>query len=279
MRHVDYVLVPVCVVVAAGLATLALVGDSMTFDESVHLTAGMSHLRDGDFRLLPETPPLAQMWAVVPLLLMDFTWPSPDGPEWRQGDAWTLQRVWLSQLNDGEHLLKPARGMMVLLLVATCLVVFFTARQLFGPSAGRLALILAALSPTLLAHGHLVTIDLPATLCFLLVAPRAGGDRGPRGPVPGEVLVAARDSRFDRHGHVRCWPRGTPALAAQRDHRWRHGARPVGDVGRNLDLLRLAFQPFCGIRRGRATHADSGANRRATSTSHARGLAVPPRAP
>jgi hypothetical protein len=169
MRHVDYVLVPACLIVAAGLAILALVGDSMTFDESVHLTAGMSHLRDGDFRLLPETPPLAQVWAVAPLWLTEFTWPSEDAPGWQQGNTWRLQRIWLAQLNDGERLLAPARGMMIVLLLATCLTIFFTARQLFGPSGGRLALILATLSPTLLAHGHLVTIDLPAALCFLLV--------------------------------------------------------------------------------------------------------------
>jgi 4-amino-4-deoxy-L-arabinose transferase-like glycosyltransferase len=165
----DYVLVPACLIVAAVLATLALVGDSMTFDEAAHLTAGMSHLRDGEFRFLPETPPLAQIWAAWPLLLMDFAWPSPDAPGWRQGDTWTLQRVWLSQLNDGERLLAPARGMMIVLLVATCLATFFVARRLFGPAAGRLALMLAVFSPTLLAHGHLVTMDVPAALCFLLV--------------------------------------------------------------------------------------------------------------
>jgi hypothetical protein len=164
----DYVFVPACLIVAATLATVALFGDSMTFDEAAHLTAGMSHLKGGDFRLLPETPPLAQMWAAWPLLLMSPVWLPADAPGWRQGDTWLLQRIWLFRLNDGERLLSAARGMVVVLLLATCLCVFVVARRLFGRAAGRLALILATLCPTLLAHGHLVTMDIPATLCFLL---------------------------------------------------------------------------------------------------------------
>jgi 4-amino-4-deoxy-L-arabinose transferase-like glycosyltransferase len=167
-RRVDCIFVPACLLVAAGLATAALVSDSMTFDEAAHFTAGMSHLRDGDFRLLPETPPLVQMWAALPVLLMDFNWVKPDAPGWREGDAWSVQRVWLSQLNDGERLLAVARVPIIALLVAACLAIFFAARRLFGPAAGRLALILAALCPTLLAHGHLVTMDVPAALGFLL---------------------------------------------------------------------------------------------------------------
>jgi hypothetical protein len=166
--RVDYLFVPACLVVAAALATIALFGDSMTFDEAAHLTAGMSHWKGGDFRLLPETPPLAQMWAAAPLLMMNSVWLPPDAPGWLQGDTWMLQRIWLFRLNDGERLLAVARGTIVVLLVVTCLCVFLIAKRLFGPAAGRLALILAALSPTLLAHGHLVTMDIPATLCFLL---------------------------------------------------------------------------------------------------------------
>lgn len=166
--RVDCVFVPACLIVAAALATVALFGDSMTFDEAAHLTAGMSHLKGGDFRLLPETPPLAQMCAAGPLLLMRSVWLPADAPGWRQGDTWMLQRIWLFRLNDGERLLAVARRMIVVLLVVTCLCVFIVAKRLFGRAAGRLALIMATLSPTLLAHGHLVTMDIPATLCFLL---------------------------------------------------------------------------------------------------------------
>lgn len=150
----------------AFLAINSLVGDSITFDETAHLTAGMSYLMTGDFRLAPETPPLAQMWAACPLLLLDARWCSPHTPGWREGDVWRVGRIWLFDLTDGERLLLPARCMMVLLLVATCLSTYALARTLFGHRAAILALTLAALSPTYLAHGRLVTADMPATLCM-----------------------------------------------------------------------------------------------------------------
>jgi hypothetical protein len=58
--------------------------------------------------------------------------------------------------------------MMVVLLLATCLTTYALARRLFGPPAGLLALTLAALSPSMLAHGRLVTTDIPITLCMAL---------------------------------------------------------------------------------------------------------------
>src|SRR6185436_17737585 len=41
---------------------------SITNDEVVHIPAGYRYLTNGDFRSNPEHPPLAKMWAAVPLL-------------------------------------------------------------------------------------------------------------------------------------------------------------------------------------------------------------------
>jgi len=163
------VAVVLLIVTACVLAVTSLVGDSLTFDELNHLTAGMSYLKTGDFRLAPETPPLAQVWAALPLLLMEHDWPPPQTPGWREGAIWMMGRAWLFDLNDGEHLLTVARCMIVVLLAAVCLCTYAIGRMLFGPLAGLLALTLAALSPTYLAHGRLVTTDMPVTLAFLAV--------------------------------------------------------------------------------------------------------------
>lgn len=154
--------------VAAVLAITSLLGDSITWDETPHLTSGYCCLKTGDFRLEPEHPPLAKMWTALPLLWMDNRWPSPRTPGWREGDAWSIGRAWLFELNDGERLIVASRCMMVVLLLATCLSVYATARRLFGAGAGLLALALSAFSPTLLAHGRLATLDLPAALAALL---------------------------------------------------------------------------------------------------------------
>jgi len=154
--------------VSALLAVSSLVGDSLTFDETIHLTAGISYLETGDYRLSPETPPLAQAFAALPLLLLDQEPPGPASPGWRSSDIWRVGRHWLYDLNDGEHLLMVARLMMVLLLLATSLSTYFLARAIFGPRAALLALLLATLSPTYLAHGRLVTTDMSATLVAIL---------------------------------------------------------------------------------------------------------------
>ena len=154
--------------VSAGLAVTSLLGDSLTFDEINHLTAGVSYLETGDFRLGPGTPPLARMWPALPLLFVDHVWPDEQTEGWNTSDIWKVGHVWFYQMNDGERLLSLARLTSVVLLLATCLCVYATARVLFGAAAGLLALLPAVLSPTMLAHGRLVTTDMAATLCFLL---------------------------------------------------------------------------------------------------------------
>jgi hypothetical protein len=160
--------VPFLLAVSAALAVTSLLGDSFTFDETGHLTAGFSHVYLGDFRLQPEHPPLAKLLAALPLLSMDHNWAPPDAEDWRESATWQIARTWLFERADGERLLIPARCVMVALLLVTNLLVYLTAWRLFGRNAGLLALMLAALSPTLLAHGRLVTTDLPAALAVTL---------------------------------------------------------------------------------------------------------------
>src|SRR5688572_15598948 len=62
-------------VIAALLAVSSAVQDSQTHDEAVHLSAGYSYWKTGDFRLSPEHPPLSKLLVAFPLLLLnpDFT--------------------------------------------------------------------------------------------------------------------------------------------------------------------------------------------------------------
>jgi len=159
-------IVLVCLATAAVLAINSLFGDSITFDETSKLTAGMSYLKTGDFRLGHDHPPLGKMWAACPLLLMKQRWPSAETLGWRLGSVWHVGRAWLFELNDGERLLTVARCAIVVLFLGTCLCVYAMARSLFGALAGLLALVLAVLSPTFLAHGRLVTTDMPVTFCM-----------------------------------------------------------------------------------------------------------------
>lgn len=167
-RHA--LLVPLLLAVGAALAVTSLLGDSLTFDELNHLTAGVSYLETGDFRLDPATPPLGQMWQALPLLAIKHDWPGAESPHWVASRRYFLGRQWLFQNNNSqaETLHNAARIMTVLLYLGTCLTVYALGRSMFGRAAGLLALTLAVFSPTLLAHGRLVTADLPVTFATAL---------------------------------------------------------------------------------------------------------------
>jgi 4-amino-4-deoxy-L-arabinose transferase-like glycosyltransferase len=167
-RRVHLIAIPSLLATCAILAVSSLVGDSVTFDETSHLTAGLSYLKHHDYRFAPDHPPLAKLWCAWPLLLVDHNWPGPEAPGWVGGLMYVFGREWLFRLNDGDRLVLIARCMMVILLLATCLSVYGLARAMCGPAAALVALVLATFSPTLLAHGRLVTTDLPLALCAVL---------------------------------------------------------------------------------------------------------------
>ncbi|MEW6249729.1 MAG: phospholipid carrier-dependent glycosyltransferase [Planctomycetota bacterium] len=152
--------------VNAVLAFSSLATDSITFDETSHLTVGMSYWKTGDYRYTADHPPFGKLWATLPLRFVDHNWPGPGHGDWITPDSFKLGREWLFVLNkeEGHGLLVLARAMVVMLLLGTCLATYALARRAWGPRAGLLALTLAALSPTLLAHGRLVTTDMPIAL-------------------------------------------------------------------------------------------------------------------
>jgi len=150
------------------LALASLLGDSATYDETSHLTAGFSYLVTGDFRLAPDHPPLPKLWAAWPLVLLRANWVPADDPGWQKADVFLTGRRFLFELNDGPRMITIARRMMLGVLVGLWVAVYGAGRQLFGQDAGLLSLALAVLSPTLLAHGRLVTTDTSIALCILL---------------------------------------------------------------------------------------------------------------
>ena len=180
--------VPLLVATAAVLALVAALGDSATIDEPGNIAAGLAAWHVGDFRLAPDHPPLARLLTSLPVFLLPHRWPGTDAPGWSDGNWFQFSRALFAQ-NDPQRLLVPARAMMVLLLVATCLAVWKITRVLFGATAAGLALALAAFDPGLLAHGHYVTTDLPMTLAALLVLGTCA--RLLRAVTPGRVAAAA----------------------------------------------------------------------------------------
>ena len=136
--------------------------DGITDDEPTYIGAGYRHLH-GDFSINPEQPPLAKLLVAAPLLTLDLTVP-PHRPTDDQ-DGWAYRFV--HESNREAPIVGRARLPVVLLTWLLGLLVWWWARQVAGRDAGVLALGLLTFHPSLLAHGHLATTDMPGTAGML----------------------------------------------------------------------------------------------------------------
>ena len=151
----------------AALAIVSERGKSAVFDEIIHLPPGYAALRLGDHRMNPLHPPLARIIAAAPLLFMDVH-VDPNDLAWRTARPWEWGKRFLYRWNDGDRLLFWGRLPVVFLAMVLAVAVFAWARHLWGDAAGYLALLLCVLSPDVLAHGRIVTNDLPVVLFVFL---------------------------------------------------------------------------------------------------------------
>ena len=140
---------------------------SITFDELGHLTGGFSAWATGDYRLFPQNGQLPQRWAALPLVALDYRFPSVQQSAWQASNLETIGGQFLYGVgNDHVAMLWSARVVMIplgMLLGALC---FAWARRLFGVAGGMLTLVVFVSSPSMLAHGPLATSDLTAALLF-----------------------------------------------------------------------------------------------------------------
>src|SRR5262245_23238567 len=113
-----------------------------------------------------EHPTLAKLIAAFPLL---FIHPKFDttNDDWKMGAEFRFGFNFLYQ-NDADRVLFWSRVPMVGLAAVGLLVTFLWARDLFGMAAGLFAAGLYAFCPNLLAHGMLVTTDVPLAVFTIL---------------------------------------------------------------------------------------------------------------
>lgn len=144
---------------------------SPTFDETVHLFAGYSYLRWGDFRTNPEHPPLAKILAALPLLAFDINDPRPASSQWnlisKEKDyAIANQMVFFE--NDAETLFFYAKLPMIALGILLGVFVYAWAEHLYGAKAAVAALFIYGLDPNILAHSQIVHTDIPFSTFFFI---------------------------------------------------------------------------------------------------------------
>ncbi|GAB2838620.1 ArnT family glycosyltransferase [Lentzea nigeriaca] len=136
-----------------------------TIDEPVYIGAAVAGLEQHSLRYNPEHPPLGKLVMATGLAFADVRFDQAF-----TGDQTEFGRhVLYESGNSPERLLLLARLPMIVLTLLFGLVVFLFARDLAGPVGGMVALALYALSPDVIAHGSLATLDVPAA-GFLLTA-------------------------------------------------------------------------------------------------------------
>jgi tetratricopeptide (TPR) repeat protein len=157
------------------LLTIALVGtaifrsaiatrqDDFTIDEPYHITAGVSYIQHGDFRLNPEHPPLVKLWVGSLLSITGFRL-SPlrqfhDKPDERR---FTAENVFLR--NSPDSVQRRARSAMWMLNGLLLLALALALRRSFGPAVALGAVLFLAIDPTVAAHLPVVMTDLPVAL-------------------------------------------------------------------------------------------------------------------
>ena len=143
---------------------------SATYDEQYHIANGLNFLRRGDPGLVPEHPPLIDLIAALPLLAdRDLVLPPAyESSHSVNSLAFSDQLLW--KLNpDGPSIVARARMPIMVLTLLLAAVVYAWGRELYGSTAGLLALTLLAFDPNIIANGCLATNDLGLT-CFTTLA-------------------------------------------------------------------------------------------------------------
>jgi hypothetical protein len=119
---------------------------SFTNDEPEHIVAGLEAWRFGEFKQWHDQPPLGRLLFTLPLLNANLKYQITDNQVRPVAPA---PEVWLYR----------SRPVTVLLGVALLLLLWGAARKLFSEPAANFVLALAVLSPELIAHFSLASID------------------------------------------------------------------------------------------------------------------------
>ncbi len=170
LRRYSTILALLLLLLMGVMMLTTLDSDALTFDEVAHIGAGYSYLSQREYRLNPEHPPLMKDLAALPLLFLDVTFPA-EHRAWTTdvNGQWDIGRIFIFESgNDADRLIFWARIPMVVLTLFAGWFVFRWARERYGKAIGIAALGLYTFSPTLLAHGRLVTTDVAAAAGFLI---------------------------------------------------------------------------------------------------------------
>jgi hypothetical protein len=157
--------------IMSGLLVDSAFRRSPTSDEPYHLIRGLSFWWTGSSQLSYAHPPLANAVTSIPSALFfektDFT----EYPAWNEGKVERLSNAYFVKYYKSKARLQLiiSRIMMAVLGVLLGAYLFFLCRRHWGWWTAVIALSLFIFNPTLLAHGRLMTTDLPMAFVTVLL--------------------------------------------------------------------------------------------------------------
>jgi hypothetical protein len=165
-------LIVVCGLAAAFFAQSLTVSvkKSATFDEPMHIAAGLSYVETGRIFVSPDHPPLLKELSALVLRQAGVRWPVRQSAAVGASED-RLPRALARSIivgNGPDRVLFWAR--LPLIIVATLLVLatYWLGRRLAGQAAGVGAAFLCAFDPNVLAHSFLVTTDVGVATFLVL---------------------------------------------------------------------------------------------------------------
>ncbi len=152
----------------AAVQITAALGDAPTWDEAIHLAAGYSIWKTGDYRINPEHPALGHLLHAAPLLLLQPEL-QIDHASWATRHARDFGEQFLYEgTQPPDRLLFAGRLVAMGSTWALAAALAWWVRKRAGAGAALTALALFALDPTALAIGRYVTNDMLTALFFFL---------------------------------------------------------------------------------------------------------------
>lgn len=158
------------VVAHAVLLSAGVRGNSVTYDESIHLPAGLSYWNYGEFWCYHHNPPLVRWLVALPSALTgmrgdDRAFVEDPPSRWPDEEfARSFQR-----LNPDRYVsaFVAGRSLVAALSIVGAIITFRWASELFGAVGGVVSLGFYVVCPHLLAHGGLATTDQGAAVLAL----------------------------------------------------------------------------------------------------------------
>ena len=161
-------------VLLAGMGVLietSMREESPTTDETVHVTRGVAFYWGKAASLSYAHPPLGNALTALPIVLRE---PHRDITSLEGYDLGQVERVARGLLEDHYperwRWFFDARRAVGAIAIAMAAYAYLLGCALFGPVAGLVGLVFVALHPTLIAHGRVMSTDLPVTAAMLACA-------------------------------------------------------------------------------------------------------------